>query len=82
MTRAERSEQMLSDLRSLWQHMDREHPITSAGEAAAMARAGVEILLDSEPGALTLGDAMSQAVLLLTMVRESIIEAEASRKAG
>jgi hypothetical protein len=75
-TRAERTEAILADLRDLWQHMDREHPIVSAGDAAGMARAGMQLLLGGQPGEHNLGDAMAQAVLLLTMVRETIVETE------
>lgn len=73
---------VLDDLASLWQHMDSEHPIESASEAWAMARAGLNILLEAEPGSLTLGDAMSQAVLLLVMVRETMLEHEAAEGQG
>jgi hypothetical protein len=74
MTREERTESIIADLRSLWRHMDREHPIEGASDAAAMARAGLDLMREAPEGSLTLGDAMSQAVLLLTMVRETLVE--------
>lgn len=81
-SRAACTRRVLDDLASLWQHMDREHPIESADGAAAMARAGVNILLEAEPGSLTLADAMSQAVLLLVMVREALLEHEEREKSA
>lgn len=76
-TRAERSAQILDDLRDLWEHVDEQHPIMSAEQAAGMCRAGFRLILASKPGELNLGDAMAQCALLLTMVRETIAEHEA-----
>lgn len=75
-TRAERTAQILDDLRDLWEHMDETHPIMSSEQAAGMCRAGFQLILASKPGELKLSDAMAQCALLLTMVRETIAEHE------
>lgn len=73
-TRAEWTKQILEDTADLWRHMD-EQPFapSSAGHASGMVRAGCREILE-RGDQLVLSDALAQAVLLLTMVREACIE--------
>lgn len=65
---------ILADFADLWRHLDESpHAPRSAAHASAMVRAGCcEILEKGDQ--LVLSDAMAQAVLLLTMVREACLE--------
>lgn len=74
------SRKVLGDLAALWAHMDERQPITSAADASQMVGAGCRLILEGE--AKTIGEAMAQAVLLLTLVRETMLEAAAEDAEG
>ena len=73
-TRAEWTKQILADVADLWRHMD-DSPVapSSAGHASSMVKAGCREILE-KGDQLVLSDALAQAALLLTMVREACIE--------
>lgn len=75
-TRGEWTDKILADLRMFWEHMDEQDcsPV-SAPHARGMVEAGCRIILEKGDD-LVLSDALSQAVLLLTLVRETAMEQE------